>query len=126
MVAYCSSCLEDRGRHTLRGIHSSSHVYRRRYLSNTYLEKRPIFEERAQKHNSRRSDGHRGSMFDEFSELHHIDIPCSKGERLYNGNKTGGAAPRGEWPFSIDVKGGDIITLMYSHGEITQWYNKKR
>jgi hypothetical protein len=36
-----------------------------------------------------------------------------------------GATPRGEWPFAIDVKGGEIITLMYSHGEITQWYNKK-
>jgi hypothetical protein len=52
MVAYCSSCREDRGRHTLRGSHSSSHDSRRRYLSNTYLEKRPIFEERAQRHNS--------------------------------------------------------------------------
>jgi hypothetical protein len=53
MVAYCSSCREDRGRHTLRGSHSSSHDSRRRYLSDTYLEKRPIFEERAQRHNSR-------------------------------------------------------------------------
>jgi hypothetical protein len=33
-------------------------------------------------------------------------------ERLYNNNKTGGVAPRGEWPFAIDVKGGEIITLM--------------
>ena len=24
----------------------------------------------------------------------------------------GGEAPRGEWPFAIDVKGGEIITLM--------------
>jgi hypothetical protein len=48
MIAYSSSCREDRGRHTLRWIHSSSHDSRRRYLSNTYLEKRPIFEERAQ------------------------------------------------------------------------------
>jgi hypothetical protein len=63
MVAYCSSCREDRGIHTLRGSHSSSRDSRRRYLSNTYLEKRPIFEERAQKHNSRGSDGHKGSMF---------------------------------------------------------------
>jgi hypothetical protein len=23
-----------------------------------------------------------------------------------------GATPRGEWPFSIDVKGGEIVTLM--------------
>jgi hypothetical protein len=96
MVAYSSSCREDRGRHTLRGSHSSSHDSRRRYLSKTYLEKRPIFEERAQKLNSKGSDGHRGSMFDVFLALHQIDIPCSKGEILYRGNKTGGAAPRGD------------------------------
>jgi hypothetical protein len=47
-----------------------------------------------------------------FLELHQIDIPCSKRERLFSGNKTGGEAPRGEWPFSIDVKGEEIITLM--------------
>jgi hypothetical protein len=99
MVAYCSSSREDRGRHTLRGSHSSSHDSRRRYLSYAYLEKIPIFEERAQRHNSRRSDGHRGSMRNVFSALHQIDIPCSKGERLFNGNKIGGAALRGEWPF---------------------------
>jgi hypothetical protein len=64
-------------------------------------------------------------MFDVFSALNQIDIPCSKGERLYSSNKTRGEAPRGEWPFATDVKGGEIITLMYSHGEITQWYNKK-
>jgi hypothetical protein len=70
MVAYCSSYREYRGRHTLRGSHSSSHDSRRRYLSNTHLEKRPIFEERAQKHNSRGSNDHRGSMFDVSSSLH--------------------------------------------------------
>jgi hypothetical protein len=69
MVAYCSSCKEDRGKHTLMGSHSSSHDSRRRYLSNTYLEKRPIFEERAQKHNSRGGDGHRRSMFDVFFSI---------------------------------------------------------
>jgi hypothetical protein len=53
MVAYCSYCREDRGRHTHRASHSSSHDSRRRYLSDAYLEKNPIFEERAQKHNSR-------------------------------------------------------------------------
>jgi hypothetical protein len=53
-----------------------------------------------------------GSMFDVFSALHQIDIPYTKGERLYNSNKTGGATPREEWPFAIDVKGGEIITLM--------------
>jgi hypothetical protein len=42
MVAYCSSCREDRGRHTLRGSHS--HDCRRRYLSDAYLEKRPILK----------------------------------------------------------------------------------
>jgi hypothetical protein len=106
--------------------HSSSHDSRRRYLSNTYLEKRHVLEEREQKHNSRGSDDHKGSMFDVFSALHQIDIPCSKGERLYSGNKTGGGAPRGEWRFAIDVKGGEIITLMYSRGEITQWYNNNK
>jgi hypothetical protein len=85
MVAYCSSCREDRGRHTLRGSHSYSHDSRRRYLSDAYLEKRPIFEERAHRHNSRGSDGHRGSMFDVFSSLHQSDIACSKGETLFRG-----------------------------------------
>jgi hypothetical protein len=47
MVEYCSYCREDRGRHTLRGSHSSSHDSRRRYLSDAYLEKIPILEERA-------------------------------------------------------------------------------
>jgi hypothetical protein len=51
-------------------------------------------------------------MTDMISVLHQIDIPYTKGERLYSSNKTGGAAPREEWPFSIDVKGGEIITLM--------------
>jgi hypothetical protein len=66
MVTYCSSCREDMGRHTLRGSHSSSHDSRRRYLSDAYLEKSSIFEERAQRHNSRGSDGHRGSMRNVF------------------------------------------------------------
>jgi hypothetical protein len=26
--------------------------------------------------------------------------------------KVRGVAPRGEWPFAIDVKGGEIVTLM--------------
>jgi hypothetical protein len=57
-----------------------------------------------------------------FSALHQIDIPCSKWKRLFIGNKIRGAAPRrvqargaalrGEWPFSIDVKRGEIVTLM--------------
>jgi hypothetical protein len=70
MVACCSSCREDRGRHTLRGSHSYSHDSRRRYLSYAYLEKIPILEERAHRHNSRRRNGHRGSMFDVYSTLH--------------------------------------------------------
>jgi hypothetical protein len=70
MVAYCSSCREDRGRHTLRGGHYSSHDSRRRYLSDAYLKKRLISEERAQRHNSRRSDGHGGSILDVFLALH--------------------------------------------------------
>jgi hypothetical protein len=73
MVAYCSSCRENRGRHTLRGSHSSSHDSRRRYLSDAYLEKRPIFEERAQRHNSRGSDGHRGSMLEMYFQ-HYIKL----------------------------------------------------
>jgi hypothetical protein len=94
MVAYCSSCRED------RGSHSSSHDSRRRYLSNTYLEKRPIFEERAQKHNSKGSNGHRGSMFDVSLALHQNDIPCSKGERLFRGSSKAfrqGEQPQGEF-----------------------------
>ena len=26
--------------------------------------------------------------------------------------QVGGTTPRGEWPFAIDVKGGEIVTLM--------------
>jgi hypothetical protein len=33
-------------------------------------------------------------------------------QRTIKGIQIGGAAPRGEWPFAIDVKGGEIITLM--------------
>jgi hypothetical protein len=32
--------------------------------------------------------------------------------RKIKGIQIGGAAPRGEWPFAIDVKRGEIITLM--------------
>jgi hypothetical protein len=83
MVAYCSYCREERGRHTLRGSHYFSHDSRIRYLLDAYLEKSPIFEERIQRHNSRRRDGHRGSMFDVSPALHQSDIHCSKGERLF-------------------------------------------
>jgi hypothetical protein len=33
-------------------------------------------------------------------------------QRKIKGIQIGGAAPSGEWPFAIDVKGGEIITLM--------------
>jgi hypothetical protein len=59
--------VEDRGRHTHRGSHSSSHDSRRIYLPYAHLEKSPIFEERAHKHDSRRSDRHRGSNPNESS-----------------------------------------------------------
>jgi hypothetical protein len=59
MVAHCSSCREDRGIHTLK--------------------------KEAHRHNSRGSDGHRGSMSDVSSTFHQSDIPCSKGERLFRG-----------------------------------------
>jgi hypothetical protein len=54
--------VENRGRHTHRGSHSSYNS-KRKYLSDAYLEKSSILEERSQRHNSRGSDGHRGSMF---------------------------------------------------------------
>jgi hypothetical protein len=47
--------------------------------------KSPIFEERAQRHNYRGSNGHRGSMSDVSLALHQSEIPCSKGERLFRG-----------------------------------------
>jgi hypothetical protein len=63
------------------------------------LRKSPIFEERAQRHNSRGSDGHRGSMSDVSSTLHQSEIPCSKGERLFKGRSKAfrqGEQPQGE------------------------------
>jgi hypothetical protein len=59
-------------------------------------EKSPILEERAQRHSSRGSDGHRGSMSDASSTLHQSDIPCSKGERLFRGRSK--AFRQGEQP----------------------------
>jgi hypothetical protein len=50
--------VENRGRHTHRGSHYS-YDSRRKYLSDAYLEKSSILEEKAQKHNSRESDGHK-------------------------------------------------------------------
>jgi hypothetical protein len=88
--------VEDSGRHTHRGINSSSHDSRRRCLLDEYLEKSPIFEERAQRYNSRGSDGHRGSMSNVSSALHQSDIPCSKWERLFIGRSK--AFRQGEHP----------------------------
>jgi hypothetical protein len=76
------------------------HDSRRRYLSDAYLEKSPILEERAQEHNFRGSNGHRGSMFDVSSALLQSDIPCSKGERLFRGRSKAfkqGEQPQGEF-----------------------------
>jgi hypothetical protein len=61
-----------------------------------------------------------------FSTLHQSDIPCSKRgdiiQRKIKGSQVGGAIPRRVQergatprrgiPFSIDVKGGEIVTLM--------------
>jgi hypothetical protein len=80
-----------------------------RYLSDAYLEKSPIFEEREYKHNSRGSNGHKGSMFDVSSALHQSDIPCSKGERLFRGISKAlrqGEQPQEEnGPFPLMSKG---------------------
>jgi hypothetical protein len=79
---------EDKGRHKYMAIHSSSHDSRRRELSyakiNTW-KRISILGERAQRHSSRGSDGHKGSMSDISSSLHQSDIPCSKWERLFRG-----------------------------------------
>jgi hypothetical protein len=86
MVEYFSYNRKDRGRH--RGSHYSSHDSRRRYLSDEkikYLEKSSILAERAQRHSSKGSDGHRGSMIHISSALHQSDIPCSKWEILFIG-----------------------------------------
>jgi hypothetical protein len=73
------------------------------------LRKSPIFEERAQRHNSRGSDGHRGSMSDVSSALHQSDILCSKGERLFRGTSKAfrqGEHPQGEnGPLPLMSKG---------------------
>jgi hypothetical protein len=62
--------------------------------------KRPIFQEKAQSHNSNGNDGHRGSMRDVFLALHHSDIACSKGKRLFRGISKEfkqGEQPQGEF-----------------------------
>jgi hypothetical protein len=105
-------CREDRGRHTHRGSHSSSHDSRKRDLSDVKLntwKKCPILGERAQIHGSRGSDGHMGSMSNIYFTLHQSDIPCSKGERLIRGRPKAlrqGEKPQGEnYPFPLMSKG---------------------
>jgi hypothetical protein len=88
VVAYCSYDREDRGRHTHRGIHSSSHDSRRRDLSDAKIntwKMSHILGERAHRHSPRGSDGHKGSMREISSALNQSDIPCSKGEILFRG-----------------------------------------
>jgi hypothetical protein len=72
----------------------------RRYLSDAYLEKSPIFEERSQRHNSNGSGGHRGSVTDVSSTLHRSDIPCSKEEIVFIGRSKAfrqGEQPQGDF-----------------------------
>jgi hypothetical protein len=64
VVAYCSYCREDRGRHTHRGSHSSSHDSRRRYLSDAKINtwKKSLYLEKEHRGIVPGGDGHRGSM----------------------------------------------------------------
>jgi hypothetical protein len=123
VVAYCSYCREDRGRHTHRGSHSSSHDSRRRDLSDAKIntwKKSPILGERAQRHSSRGSDGHRGSMSDISSTLHQSDIPCSKGERLFRGRSKAfrqGEHPQGEFRQGEQPQGENYPFPLMSKGE---------
>jgi hypothetical protein len=99
VIACFSYCREDRGRHTHKGIHSSSHDSRSRYSSNAKMntwKRSSILGERAHRHSSRGNDGHRGSMSDMFSTLHQSDIPCSKGEILFR--EISKASRQGEHP----------------------------
>jgi hypothetical protein len=104
VVAYCSSCREDRGRHTHRGSYSSSHDW-------------------LQQHDSRRRDDwnpchqhcirvislvQRGRDYSEEAQRH-----PDRGRATPRRVQEGGATPRRELPFSIDVKGGEIVTLMW-------------
>jgi hypothetical protein len=83
------------------------------------LKKISILGEREQRHSSRGSDGHKGSMRDIFSALNQSDIPCSKGEILFRGRSKAlrqGEQPQGElrrgdksqgdkYPFPLMSKG---------------------
>jgi hypothetical protein len=96
--------------------------------------------EREKRHVSRGRDCHKGRMSDMTSVLHHSDTLFQRGryysyegresnQRLRNTEKISkefrqgeqpqgefsqGEYPQGEIPFSIDVKGGEIETLMRS------------
>jgi hypothetical protein len=91
---------------------------------NTY-KKSPILGERAHRHGSRGSDGHKGSMSDISLALHQNGIPCSKRERLFIGRSMHpgrernpkeslgrGSIPKERTTLSIDVKWGEIVRLM--------------
>jgi hypothetical protein len=54
-------------------------------MKGKYMKKGPILGEKAQRHGSKGSDGHRGSMSYIYSTWHQSDIPCSIGERLFRG-----------------------------------------
>jgi hypothetical protein len=83
-------------------------------------EKSPILEERAQRHSSRGSNGHRGSMSDVSSTLHQSDIPCSKGERLFRGRSKAfrqGEHPQGEFKQGEQPQGENDPFPLMSKGE---------
>jgi hypothetical protein len=83
-------------------------------------EKSPILEERAQRHSSRGSNGHRGSMSDVSSTLHQSDIPCSKGERLFRGISKAfrqGEQPQGEFKQGEQPQGENDPFPLMSKGE---------
>jgi hypothetical protein len=105
VVAYCSYCREYKGRHTHRGIHSSSHNSRRRDLSdaktNTW-KMIPILGERAKRHSSRGIYGHRGSICYISLELQQSNIPYSKGILLRGNQRNSG---RGSIPKDSSGRG---------------------
>jgi hypothetical protein len=84
------------------------------------LKKRPILGEREQRHSSRGSDGHRGSMSYISSTLHQSDIPCSKGEILFRGRSKAfrqGEQPQGEFRQGEKPQGENDPFPLMSKGE---------